>query len=112
MATAPNLGPTEPFKTIATQWRCEWRRLPLCRPYGARQRGKRVSANLDCLINANRQRQATVAGLQAGQELLSGTLFPVGQQTPDHVLFEKLKNGNPLCLYTWPRRLAGQLCRL
>jgi hypothetical protein len=33
--------------------------------------------------------------LQAGQELLSATLFPVGQQHADHVPFEKLKNGTP-----------------
>jgi hypothetical protein len=44
--------------------------------------------------------------LQAGQELLNATLFPVGQQNSDHVLFEKLKNGNPLCLYAWPNPLT------
>jgi hypothetical protein len=44
--------------------------------------------------------------LQAGQELLSATLFPVGQQDFDHVLFKKLKNGNPLCLHARPNRLT------
>jgi hypothetical protein len=54
-----------------------------------------VSPHLAYSLNANRQRQATVAGLQAGQEPLSATLFPVGQQNSDHVLLEKSKNGNP-----------------
>jgi hypothetical protein len=73
---------------------------PLRRPTTRKQ----VSAHLDCPLNANRQRQATVAGLQAGQELLSATLFPVDQQNSDQVLFEELKNGNPLCLCAWPER--------
>jgi hypothetical protein len=62
--------------------------------------------HLDYPLNANRQRQATVAGLQAGQEPLSATLLPVGQQNSDHVLFEKLKNGNPPCLYAWPNPIT------
>ena len=33
----------------------------------------------------------------SGQELLSATLFPVGQQNSDHVLLEKSKKGNPPC---------------
>jgi hypothetical protein len=52
-------------------------------------------SHLDYSLNANRQRHATVAGLQARQEPRSATLFPVGQQNSDHALFEKLKNGNP-----------------
>jgi|SRR6516165_84998 hypothetical protein len=30
----------------------------------------------------------------------------VGQQNSHHVLFEKLKNGNPPCLYAWPDPLT------
>jgi hypothetical protein len=64
-------------------------------PCGGRQRGNGWEPHLAYSLNAKRERQATVPDLQAGQELLSATLFPVGQQNSDHVLFEKLKNGNP-----------------
>src|SRR5262249_9633265 len=85
--------------------------LPPLSPIRRPTARKQLPAHLDYPLNANRQRQPTVAGLQAGQELLSATLFPVGQQNSDHVLLKKMKNGNPLAVVPGPGGLRGRCPR-
>ena len=46
------------------------------------------------------------SGFASRSRTAQRTLFPVGHQNADDVLFEKFENGNPLCLYAWPNPLT------
>jgi hypothetical protein len=63
----------------------------------------------DCRLKQNRcSGRGTITGNDMCQshKIPKWSPFPVGQQNSDHVLFEKLKNGNPLCLYACPDPLT------